>query len=80
MSWPEPTSWDRPSVAASGTSSPSTVADRSIETKSPVSAGRSTPVRVPNRARSDLQLGVDVLVADLDRVDRDLQRARGRAA
>ena len=74
MSWPEPTSWDRPSVLASGTSLPSTVADRSIETKSPSSAARSTPVSVPKRARSDLQLGVDVLVGHLDRVDLDLQR------
>ena len=53
ISWPDPTSWDSPSVLASGTSSPSTVADRSIETKSPSSTARSTPVRVPNRARSD---------------------------
>ena len=53
MSWPEPTSWDNPSVLASGTSSPLTVADRSIETKSPVSAARSTPVRVPKRFCSD---------------------------
>ncbi|SHY07211.1 Uncharacterised protein [Mycobacteroides abscessus subsp. abscessus] len=28
------------------------MADRSIETKSPFSAARSTPLRVPNRARS----------------------------
>ena len=51
MSWPEPTSWDRPSVLASGTSLPSTEADRSMETKSPSSTARSTPVRVPKRAR-----------------------------
>ncbi len=53
ISWPDPTSWDSPSVLASGTSSPSTVADRSMDTKSPSSTDRSTPVRVPNRARSD---------------------------
>jgi len=39
-------------VAASGTSTPSTVAAMSIDTKSPFSAARSTPVRVPNLARS----------------------------
>ena len=74
ISWPEPTSWDSPSVAASGTSFPSTVADRSIDTKSPFCAGRSTPVSVPNRARRRLQLRVDVLVGHLDRVDGDFQR------
>ena len=38
-------------MAASSMASPSTVADRSSSTKSPSAAGRSTPVRVPNRAR-----------------------------
>ena len=76
MSRPEPTSWDSPCAAAFGTSSPSMVADKSIETKSPSATGRSTPVRVPNRARKRLQFGVDVFVADLDRVHRNLQRAQ----
>ena len=40
-------------VEASGTSSPSTVADRSTLTKSPIWAGRGTPVRVPKRARNE---------------------------
>ncbi|SLH06093.1 Uncharacterised protein [Mycobacteroides abscessus subsp. abscessus] len=53
ISCPEPTSWDRPVVDASGTSWPSTVADRSMETKSPSCTGRSTPVRVPKRWRSE---------------------------
>jgi len=37
-----------------------------METKSPSSAARSTPVRVPKRARKILKLGVDVLVGHLD--------------
>ncbi|CKR80673.1 Uncharacterised protein [Mycobacterium tuberculosis] len=53
MSRPEPTSWESPSAAAFGMSSPSTVADKSIETTSPTATGRSTAVRVPNRVRND---------------------------
>ena len=50
MSWPEPTWWLIPEVWASSTASPSTVAERSMTTKSSVAAGRWTPVRVPKRA------------------------------
>ena len=76
ISWPEPTSWDSPSVAASGTSLPSTVADRSIETKSPFCAGALDTGQRAEPGAQVLQLGVDVLVGHLDRVDGDLQRLR----
>ena len=49
---PEPTSCDNPSALASGMSSPSMAAVRSIETKSPSCTARSTAFSVPNRARS----------------------------
>ena len=55
-----------------GTSSPSTVAARSIWTKSPRWAGRSTVLRRGEALPQAVELRVDVLVGDLDLVDDDL--------
>ena len=78
ISWPDPTSWDSPSVLASGTSSPSTVADRSMDTKSPSSTAPLDTGQGAESGPQRLQLVVDVLVADLDRVDRDLEGTQVR--
>ena len=64
------------------TSWPSIVATRSSCAKSPVLAGRSTVMSVPKRALQVRSSSVvDVLVGDLDGVDRELEPvvARGRS-
>ena len=49
-----------------------------MTTKSPSAAGRSTPTSVPKRSRSASRRPCDVLVGDLDVVDRDGQAVERR--
>ena len=58
----------------------SMMATRSRSTKSPVVAGRSTVMSVPKRLRRRSSSSVDLVVVDLDRVDRELECPRSRAA
>ena len=56
-------------VVASSTSSPSTVADRSMRTKSPSSAGALDAGQRAEPGAQLVQLLVDLVVGDLDVVD-----------
>ena len=60
-------------TSAPSTTSPSWVALRSITTKSPSAAARSTSIRVAKRSRSACDLLLDVGVGDLDVLDLGLE-------
>ena len=62
-----------PLTSAPSTTSPSWVALRSMTTKSPSAAARSTSIRVAKRSRSACDLLLDVGVGDLDVVDLGLE-------
>ena len=70
MSWPEPTSWDSPSVLASARSSPLTVAERSIGDEVALLGRAFYALERAEAGAQCLQLRLHLVIGDRDGIDR----------